>query len=191
MFYIIKAIVFVLSHLLFRVEINGKENIPEDGPIIVAGNHVHAFDSVILLVNTKRKINYMAKVELFRHWGMRILEKPFGLIRVNRNQKDIDSMKKAIKVLKNNGAIGIFPEGTRNGMAKNIEIRPGVAYLTLKGNAKVIPVGIKGTFKLFSKVVYNIGEPLDFGEYKDNKDKELLNNITDVIMKRIIELRDK
>ena len=121
---------------------------------------------------------------------MRWIEKPFGLIRVDRNKtQDIESMKKSLKVLKDGEILGIFPEGTRNGLAKNVEVKSGVAYFTVKTGVKVIPVGINGNFKLFSKVTYNIGQPMDFSEYFGRKpNKEDLDNITNVIMDTIIKL---
>lgn len=186
MYKFLKGLVYVLSHIFYRVKIVGKENIPSEGPAIICGNHLHAFDSVFLIAHTKRKIHFIAKAELFKHPFMRWVEKPFGLIPVGRDKKDIEAMKKSLKVLKNNEILGIFPEGTRNGMAKNVEIKNGVAYFAVKTGAQVIPIGIKGNFKLFSKVTYNIGKPLNFGEYKNYKEE--LDNITNTIMDNIIEL---
>lgn len=193
MYKFLKSAVNILSHIFYRIKIVGKENIPEDGPAIICGNHLHAFDSVFLVAHTKRKIHFIAKKELFKHRFMRWIEKPFGLIPIDRDKhQDIEAMKKALKVLKNNELLGIFPEGTRNGMAKNVEVKSGVAFFAVKTGVKVIPIGIKGNFKLFSKVTYNIGKPLDFSEYVDKKNsKEDLNNITDMIMGNIIELTNQ
>ena len=190
MYKFLKGFANILAHIFYRIKIIGKENIPDEGAYILCGNHLHAFDSVFLVANTKRKIHFIAKAELFKHWFMRWIEKPFGLIRVDRNKtQDIESMKKSLKVLKDGEILGIFPEGTRNGLAKNVEVKNGVAYFTVKTGVKVIPVGIKGSFKLFSKVTYNIGQPMDFSEYFGRKpNKEDLDNITNVIMDTIIKL---
>ena len=190
MYKFLKGFANILAHIFYRIKIIGKENIPDEGAYILCGNHLHAFDSVFLITNTKRKIHFIAKAELFKHWFMRWIEKPFGLIRVDRNKtQDIESMKKSLKVLKDGEILGIFPEGTRNGLAKNVEVKTGVAYFAVKTGVKVIPVGIKGDFKLFSKVTYNIGQPMDFSEYFGRKpNKEDLDNITNVIMDTIIKL---
>ena len=190
MYKFLKGFANILAHIFYRIKIIGKENIPDEGAYILCGNHLHAFDSVFLITNTKRKIHFIAKAELFKHWFMRWIEKPFGLIRVDRNKtQDIESMKKSLKVLKDGEILGIFPEGTRNGLAKNVEVKSGVAYFTVKTGVKVIPVGINGNFKLFSKVTYNIGQPMDFSEYFGRKpNKEDLDNITNVIMDTIIKL---
>lgn len=188
MYNFLKSLVYVLSHIFYRVEIIGKENIPSEGAAILCGNHLHAFDSVFLIVNTKRKIHFIAKKELFTHRFMRWIEKPFGLIPIDNKKSDIEAIKKSLKVLKNNEILGIFPEGTRNGMAKNVEIKNGVSFFALKTGVQVIPIGIKGNFKLFSKITYNIGEPLNFSEYKGKFEKEDLEKTTNIIMSNIISL---
>ena len=193
MYKFLKGFANILAHIFYRVKIIGKENIPDEGAYSLCGNHLHAFDYVFLVANTKRKIHFIAKAELFKHWFMRWIEKPFGLIRVDRSKtQDIESMKKSLKVLKDGEILGIFPEGTRNGLAKNVEVKTGVAYFTVKTGVKVIPVGINGNFKLFSKVTYNIGQPMDFSEYFGRKpNKEDLDSITDKIMSNIIELTNQ
>lgn len=189
MYNFLKSLVYVLSHIFYRVEIIGKENIPNEGPAILCGNHLHAFDSVLLVARTKRKIHFIAKKELFRHRFMRWIEKPFGLIPIDTKEKsDIEAIKKSLKVLKNDEILGIFPEGTRNGMAKNVEIKNGVSFFALKTGVQVIPIGIKGDFKLFSKIRYNIGEPLNFSEYKGKFEKDDLEETTNIIMSNIISL---
>ena len=80
---------YVLGHIFYRIKIIGKENIPDEGAYILCGNHLHAFDSVFLVANTKRKIHFIAKAELFKNWFMRLIEKPFGLIRVNRDKAQV------------------------------------------------------------------------------------------------------
>jgi 1-acyl-sn-glycerol-3-phosphate acyltransferase len=192
MYKFLKSLINVLAHIFFRIKIVGKENIPNEGSAILCGNHIHALDSVLLIANTKRKINFMAKKILFNNWFMRWIQKPFGLIPVDREKNDIEAIKKALKVLKNGEILGIFPEGTRNGLAKNVEVKDGVAYFAIKTGVQVIPVGIRGTFKPFSKIIYNIGAPLDFSEYVGKKvSKEDLDNITNIIMDKIIDLTNQ
>lgn len=192
MYKFLKGLVYVLSHIFYRVKIIGKENIPNEGPAILCGNHLHAFDSVLLVARTKRKIHFIAKKELFRHRFMKWIEKPFGLIPIdNKEKSDIEAIKKSLKVLKSDEILGIFPEGTRNGMAKNVEIKNGVSFFALKTGVQVIPIGIKGNFKLFSKITYNIGKPLNFSEYKGKFEKEDLEKTTNMIMGNIIELTNQ
>ena len=83
----LKVIFTFLAKIIYRPKVIGKENIPEDGPIIFAGNHKHAADPVIVMTSTKRMVHYMAKEEIFRGLHGKILEK-IGLIKVNRKRSN-------------------------------------------------------------------------------------------------------
>ena len=99
--------------LKFCPTIIGKENIPEDGPIIICGNHMHVMDQCHLLISTKRIIRYLAKEEYFKGkkaWFF----KAVGCISVDRSKHDEAAKNQALEVLKNGGVVGLFPEGTRN-----------------------------------------------------------------------------
>ena len=101
-------------------------------------------------------------------------------------------MKRIIKGLKNGDLLGIFPEGTRKGMEKNLKAKNGAAFFALKGGVKVIPLGIQGSFKPFTKVYLNYGKPLDFSKYYGKeKDKEVLDIVTKEIMDNIVMLTNE
>ena len=102
-------------------------------------------------------------------------------------------MKEALKTLKDGGCIGIFPEGTRNGMEKNEggKLKNGAAYMSLKTNAKIIPIGIKGEPKPFHQVTITYGEPMDFSDLlKEKKAKELEDYVSEELKKEIIHLSE-
>ena len=111
----------------------------------------------------------------------------FDVIPIKRDMQDIEAMKRCLKILKNGELLGIFPEGTRKGMEKNMKVKNGAAFMAIKSKVKVIPVGIHGTFKPFSKVYMNYGEPLDFSNYT----KEDMDKATNEIMERIVMLTKK
>ena len=116
----------------------------------------------------------------------------FEVISIKRDSADIEAMKKAFKVLKNGGIIGIFPEGTRNGMQKGVKLHNGAALMALKTDTKIIPVGIQGSFKPFRKVRVNYGKPMDFSEYASQKsDKEVLTKITNEVMQEVVRLTNE
>ena len=97
----------------YRPTIINKENIPKEGPIIICCNHIHLFDQNNILISTKRMIHYMAKKEHLDGkfgWFFRAV----GCIRVDRDIHDDNAKEKAISLLNNGYAVGIFPEGTRN-----------------------------------------------------------------------------
>ena len=162
------------------------------GKVIICANHVHALDSVALVVTSKRHITMIAKEELFKNPFLAWLGRTFDAISIKRGSADIEAMKRSFKVLKNEGALGIFPEGTRNGMAKGVPVHNGAVLIALKTHSPIIPVGIQGDFKPFHKVKINIGKPLNFSEYEDRKnDKETLNMLTKKLMENIVELREQ
>lgn len=176
-----------LYHIAFRVKKNGIENIQGDEGIIICSNHVNYLDAAGIILLNKRYITFVAKHDLYRIPILSWLAHLFNIIPVKRNSSDVASLKLCLKSLKNKEALGIFPEGTRNGMKKNAEIKNGAAYLAYKAKVKVIPVGVKGTFKPFSKVTFNYGEPIDVSKFKTD-DPDWINNATKYIMEKIVEL---
>lgn len=180
----IKGILRTVYRIAFRVKITGE--IPKEGTYIICSNHINYFDAAAIVLFNKRKINFVAKEDLFTHGILMWMGHLFDAIPIKRNMQDIEAMKRCLKVLKNGELLGIFPEGTRKGMAKNMKAKNGAAFMAIKSGVKVIPTGIHGTFRPFSKVYVNYGEPIDLSEYKDNKDK--LDEATDIIMEKIKEL---
>lgn len=187
---IIKALFYAYCKIVYRVKVIGKENIPQSGAVIFCGNHRSFIDPILIETTCKRDdTRFLAKEELTKNPFLAYLGRVFNAILVKRNDKDLGPLKESLKTLKNENCIAIFPEGTRNGMAKGKKAKDGAAYFALNSEATVIPIGIKGGEKLFKKIVITYGKPLDFSEYKkDRKNKEILDKVTDEIMENIIEL---
>lgn len=115
-FKIFKTVLGGLFKFYYRPTIIGAENVPDDGPIIVVGNHVHIMDQCLPILGIKRPIHYMAKREYFDNKKVAWFFKLAGCIPVDRSIKDENATAKALEVLHNNLALGLFPEGTRNGL---------------------------------------------------------------------------
>lgn len=148
--------------ILYRPIVIGKENIPEDGAIIFAGNHRHAFDPIVVMSNTKRIVHYMAKESLFK--GIHgFIFKQIGLIKVYRSKNNPEAVSSAIEVLKQGGTIGIFPEGTRNRTSEDLlKFKHGAVSIAKQSNSKIIPFAIKGEYKIFGKnLTIEFGKPVD------------------------------
>ncbi len=168
----------------YNPTIIGKENILTKGPIIIAGNHKHLYDQCLTIIATKRGINYLAKKEYFENKKIAWFFKKTGCIPVDRTKKDTNATNKALWVLKNNGAIGIFPEGTRNKTEKKLlPFKFGAVSLAQKTNAYIIPFAITGDYKFRSKnLTIRFGSPLtvnnmsleEANNYLYSKIKELL-----------------
>ena len=187
---ICKSAIFIYCKIVYRAKIIGTENIPKTGPIIFCGNHKTFLDPPLLEVTCKRDdTRFLAKEELTKNPFLAFLGKIFDAILVKRNDKDFGPMKESLKTLKEGKCIALFPEGTRNGLKKGIKPKTGVSYFALNSDATVIPVGIKGGERPFQKTVITYGKPIDVEKYRANrKDKEVLEEVTNIIMDNIMDL---
>lgn len=193
---IVKGFANICFHILYRVDIKGLENIPEDSGAILCSNHIHAFDSVLYVTRIKRMIYAMGKEELFntkfKNWFMRSM----GVFPVKRDSvASEEGINTAVKYLKNQNLLVIFPEGTRNGLAKGVKPKKGVALIALRAKVPVIPMAMVGSFKPFTKIKIRIGPPMDFSQYYSNEGEKInprhLITITNTVMDKVIELRDR
>ena len=151
--------------LYYNPKIIGKENLKCDGPIIIAGNHKHLYDQCLTIISTKRGINYMAKKEYFDNKKVAWFFKGVGCISVDRSQKDDKAVNSALNILRNSGAIGIFPEGTRNKTNEFLlPFKYGCVSMAKKTDAYIIPFGITGEYKFRSKnLKIRFGKPFKVG----------------------------
>ena len=177
---------------IYRIKIINKEYVPKEGAYIICANHVNMLDALAVVCSNKRKVRFVCKDSMFKNKWFAWALKSADTIPLNREKNDIESMKRIIKGLKNGDLLGIFPEGTRKGMEKNMKAKNGAAFFALKSGVKVIPLGIQGSFKPFTKVKLVYGKPLDFSEYHGKeKDKEALDKVTDIIMDNIVMLTNQ
>lgn len=182
---ILKVIYTFLLKLLFKPTIYGKENIPKEGPIIFVGNHINALDPVMVMSSTDRIVHYMAKQEVFNGFHGWIFKK-IGLIPVNRSKANPLAVIEAEKILNSGGAIGIFPEGTRN-RTKNdlLPFKKGAVIIAQRTNSKIVPFAIRGKYKLFRKnVVLEFGKPIEIlSEDKNEANDELKKEVLELLRK--------
>ena len=181
---IVRTAIRIYFAIVYRAKVIGTENIPKDGPLIYCGNHRSYADPPLIVVTAKRHVRFLAKEELKKNPLFAFLGVVFGGIYVKRDSKDVSALKTTLKALKNGECVALFPEGTRNGLEKGEKVKEGAAFFAVRTGAKVIPVGISGGGKPFKQMTIKYGKPLDFS----NKTKDDLDEITDEIMKNIIEL---
>lgn len=185
---IVKGAIYIYCKIVYRMKVVGKENIPKEGPIIIAGNHRSFLDPPLIEVTCGRYTRFLAKEELTKNKFLALLGIVFDAILVKRDSKEVKALRESLQTLKNNNCLALFPEGTRNGLEKGEKVKDGVAFFAVRSGAIVVPCGIKGGTKGDWKVTVTYGKPLDFSEYKGSKDKEILDKVTNEIMKNIIEL---
>jgi 1-acyl-sn-glycerol-3-phosphate acyltransferase len=189
---IVKGLANIIVNIFYRIKVTGKENIPTEGAAIICPNHIHAMDSVVAVVQIKRMLYAMAKEELFKGKFKNYFFRELGCFPVKRGKGDLEAVKSAENYLKNGQLLAIYPEGTRNGMKKGIKPKRGAALLATTAEVPIIPLGMKGSFKPFSKVYINFGKPIYYKEYYGRiLTKEELDTITTNIMEEIEKLIDK
>lgn len=181
-----KIILGPLFKFYYNPKVINKHLIPKDGPIIVVGNHIHLMDQCVPILSTKRVINYMAKKEYFDNKKVAWFFKSAGCIPVDRTKKDENAVNCALDVLTNGGAIGLFPEGTRN--KTELFLQPfkfGAVSMAKKTNAYLVPFGITGDYKFRSKnLKVRFGKPFKIGVDEDlAKANEKLFKTVEKLMK--------
>lgn len=134
----------------YDFEIHGAENIPREGSVIFAANHVSFFDPPAIGARIPRQINYFARDTLYKGWfGQYLLA--LDTIPVARDNADIRSLKAIFKALKNKGAVAIYPEGTRSPDGTLLPPKPGAGMIACKSRATIIPTRLFGTFEAYGR----------------------------------------
>lgn len=188
---IVRNAIYIYCKIVYKLQIIGKENVPKEDAVLFCGNHRTYLDPPLIVVTAGRHMRFMAKEELAKNKFLAFLGVVFEAIYVKRDSKDITAMKEALKTLKNGGCIGLFPEGTRNGLEKNHgKLKNGAAYLALKTGAKIVPIGIQGDSKPFHKSIIVYGKPLDLSKYKDLKkiDEQVEDEVSELLKNEIVRL---
>ena len=162
--------------LVYRLEVQGKENIPKDNNFIIAANHLSTLDPPLVCAIMNRGVAYMSKIELFENPFLRWWLNWLGAFAVDREHVSVSTMKTVKAIKKTNWVLGIFPQGTRqlDGEVKNLT--KGFASIAKSNKCGILPVGITGTDEVkripcTGKIVVKIGKIIP---YSDNLD-EMIN----------------
>jgi len=131
--------------LFSRRQVIGRENVPREGPLLVACNHMTNFDPPLLSISLGRYLTFMAKEELFRSPLAAFFLSRLGSFSVRRGRIDRQAMRLAEKVLANGGALVVFPEGQRSRSSQLRQAFSGAAAIAQRYGVPILPVGITGT----------------------------------------------
>ena len=191
-FHICRFLAYLPLTIFYPTKIIGRKNLKK-GKAILAANHTSNMDVVLILANTYEKKYVMAKKELFKNRLFGAILKSYGGISVDRQNNDVAALKKALKVLKNNKKLIIFPEGTRNkgeDTSKLMEVKNGTAMLAIKSKTPVVPVWISKRPKMFRLTKIYIGEPFELDQFYGEKlTDEVLTKASKIISQKIENLR--
>ena len=154
----LRPILTFLMKVIFRPKIIGKENIPTDGSMVLAGNHTNILDPVLILASTKRTVHFLAKKELIDGpFGFAF--KHMGIIPVNRKIKDKTVLSTSETFLKEGKLVGIFPEGTTEKGRGFLPFKLGAVKMANSTSTPILPFAIIGKYSLFKRVTIVYGKP--------------------------------
>ncbi len=186
---ITRPIITIFFTIFFHPHIIGKENIPKEGKIILAGNHTNILDCLLLISSTKRTVHFLAKHELLKP-PFGFIFKNMGIIPVNRQAKqNKKAYNEAIKYLEDEKVIGIFPESTINRTKTEITIpfKKGAIKMAYQTHSKIIPFSITGKYNILKKGITIVFEkPYTV---KTNNDLQETDKLREKINTMIIERR--
>jgi 1-acyl-sn-glycerol-3-phosphate acyltransferase len=205
LYLIMRGLLAPLARLVYRPVVEGRENVPARGPVILASNHRSFIDSVVIPLLTPRPVVFLAKAEYFdgrgvKGWLTRSLFTAIDAVPVRRgaSRSALASLDSALEVLAAGRIFGIYPEGTRSTDGRLHKGRTGVAWLAMTSRAPVLPVAVAGTEHIqpvgsrwprIRPVTLRFGAPLDFADRHDQAGSgRARREVTDEIMRAIGEL---
>ena len=188
-----------LRSCFYRVQVEGEENIPENGRLLVCSNHISLHDPIVIAAISKRQICYMGKKELFGIPLFGSFLRSLGAFPVDRKSGgDVGAIRHSISLLEKDLAVGIFPQGTRHSGVdpKGTPIQKGAGMLVSRTDATVLPVAVvTKNYKItpfFSKVTIRFGKPISAEELKLGTEEmastEKYKLISERIFDKILEL---
>ncbi len=205
-YWLVKAILGPILRVVFRPWAEGTDNVPREGPAIIASNHLSFADHFFGPLPLPRKVVFLAKAEYFTGSGLKgLVSKAFfrgvGQIPVDRGGglASERALRTGLRVLAEGNLLGIYPEGTRSPDGRLYRGKTGVARLALAAHVPVIPIAMVGTFEmqptgrirpdLRIRPGARFGKPLDFSRYYGmESDGTVLRAVTDEIMYALMEL---
>lgn len=181
---------------LTRWRVDGKDNVPRRGPLIVASNHLSIIDPPLLGASVPRRITFMAKQELFGPPMVRLIVQAYGAFPVRRGEIDREALRSALESLQNGCALGMFPEGKRSPDTRLQSAQPGVSLIAARSGVPILPVAICGSEHVEGlsvivrrpRITVTIGRPFSLPSVGGKPTRANLAEYSDLIMEHIAEL---
>lgn len=190
----VKSVLRPTTALLLAARARGEENVPADGPLVVAANHISYLDPPLLGTWFPRTVHFMAKRELFSMPVLGWLISRVHAFPVDRDRADLAAFRRALRILKDGHVVGIFPEGTRN-LSGDVKARGGAVLLAATAHCPLVPVALIGSRNAVkrlrkSRVEVRIGKPMRFEGTQRKPTKAELDGWTEDVSRAIADLMD-
>lgn len=167
-----KTVLAGMTHVVASLRQYGRERIPRDGGLVIAVNHAHWIDIPVVGALCPRRIVYLAKSEAHDHPVLGPLIRSMGTLSVRRGESDREAIRLARQAVRQNEALGMFVEGTRQRSGEPGEAKPGAAMVAIQEGVPVIPAAIYGShaWRLGERTPISLawGEPMRLAEYERN-----------------------
>jgi len=199
-YWITVYVVYWLFKIFFSLKVKGLENIPHKGTFIIACNHASYLDPMAAGCSSRRKINFLAKEELFKNKFFSWYLKKLNVSPLKRYSSDSRALREAIRKLRKGKGLLIFPEGTRSNDGSIREGKIGVSVLSFITKAPVTPCYIKGSYDIWppnshffhkGKLAIFLGKPLDPPLVREGTKKEDYYEFAQKVMSSIKALKER
>lgn len=170
-FYRMLRVASALPRWYFHLRVEGAAHVPRAGPCVIAANHASYVDPVVLATACPRPVRFIVDREQYRRPLVHWIAARTGAIAVDNAPRDLGALRRALQALRQGAVIGIFPEGGRSGDGNLKPAKPGAALLALRGNVPLVPAGIDGAFRAYSRhhrlprrspITVRFGPPIPF-----------------------------
>ena len=178
--------------LLYPAEVEGVENVPDEGGCVLVANHLSNRDPVYIAARVRNRcLHFMAKIELFKFKPLGAGLRALMAFPVDRGHNDLNAVRTSLKLLADGHILGVFPQGTRSKDNTPTPMLNGVSMIALRAGKPVIPVYIGGPYKLFRKTPLRFGKPVDLSDFGRRMDGETLNAATKRIEQAVWAMKDE
>jgi 1-acyl-sn-glycerol-3-phosphate acyltransferase len=191
---LVRIVLTLYMLIVHRTRCIASDNVPPEGPAIIGPNHFSFMDHFFVAVYLRRKVQFMAKSQLFKNRIIQWIFTHGGVFPVLRGRKDQEAFKTANAVLERGDVVVMYCEGGRSRSGKLGEPKPGIGRLALESGAPVVPTAISGSAKVrnwkrlsFPKVTIQYGEPIRF-ERVENPTREQAQAVAEQVFERIEEM---
>jgi 1-acyl-sn-glycerol-3-phosphate acyltransferase len=199
-YHFVRILTLIMFKILFRIRIENLENIPQTGPVLICPNHQSHFDPMLIGCCSKRRMNFVAKKQLFKVWFIGWMIRFLDSIPLDREGMSAGGLKATLKCLKRGEMVLMFPEGTRTPDGEMKKVLPGFCALVKRTDACLLPVGIQGAWDVWPrnrsyplpgpKIVIVFGKPISAARIRELDDEQLVETL-DREIRECVELSKK